>query len=94
MSHTFQSLCIRLSDSIKKMPFQWTSIWEIGEGSFSIITTKGDIWATKTITFRDDKMYGGTRQIEDLMRDEYVTEVQVEQTLSGPRLKVITRHDT
>jgi hypothetical protein len=59
----------------------------------SIITTKGDLWATKVLTFNDDKLYGGPRKIKELMRDEYVSEARIEKTLMGPRLIVVTRHD-
>lgn len=93
MSHTFQSLCTRISDSILKMPFHWTSIWEVSSDTSSIITTKGDLWATKVLTFNDDKLYGASRKIKELMRDEYVLEVRLEKTLMGPRLIVVTRHD-
>lgn len=94
MTINFQNFCTRISDSILKMPFQWTSIWMISNQTPSIITTKGDLWATKVLSFHDDNLYGGPRKIKELMRDEYVSEARIEKTLTGPRLIVVTRHDT
>ncbi len=93
MTHSFRDTCTKIADSIRKIPFHWTSTWYTGGGATSVITTKGDLWATKVLTFNDDNLYGDTRQIEDLMYEEYVTDIKLEKTLRGPRLRVFTRHD-
>jgi hypothetical protein len=91
MSYRFSELCERLSVSVLKIPFHWTYTWADSDG-VGILASTGIIWATKTLTFNDDHIYGAPRNTKQLLDGIKVVEARIERSLRGPRLNVVTRY--
>lgn len=93
MNTPFPELCTRLSESLTKINFSWTSVWVDRAGNVDTRSTAGNIWATNVLTFDDSNLYQYEKTIGQLTKRELVVDATVRNSLFGPRLLVSTRYD-
>lgn len=94
MNYSFRELCTRIAAGIPEMPITWKPTWmDHVSGQQHSRVTEARIYATGTVIFEDDNVFGQPIRVTEILLGERVTEMNVKRKVVGlSRLHIVTEY--